>query len=95
MGPRTGLEGRNISSPPGFDPGPSSPHSVAIPTELPGPLRDIVRMIKIGRLWWLGHLFRIQELDPCRKLILLKPEGTRSVRKRKLRRLGSVEEDLN
>ena len=25
VGPRAGLEGRKISSPPGFDPGPSSP----------------------------------------------------------------------
>ena len=32
-----GLDGRKISSPPGFDPGPYSPQSVAIPTELPGP----------------------------------------------------------
>ena len=37
VGPRAGLDGRKISSPPGFDPGPSSPQSVAIPTELPGP----------------------------------------------------------
>ena len=36
MGPRAGVDGREISSPPGFDPGPSSPYSVAIPTELPG-----------------------------------------------------------
>jgi len=36
-GPRTGLEGRKISSSPGFDPGPSSLYSVTIPTELPGP----------------------------------------------------------
>ena len=36
MGPRAGLDGRKISSPPGFDPGPSSPSPVAIPTELPG-----------------------------------------------------------
>ena len=36
MGPRAGLNGRKISSLPGFDPGPSSPQSVAIPTELPG-----------------------------------------------------------
>ena len=34
VGPRAGLDGRKISSPPGFDPGPSSPSSVAIPTEL-------------------------------------------------------------
>ena len=39
MGPRAGLDGRKISSPPGFDPGQSSPWSVAIPTKLPGPLR--------------------------------------------------------
>ena len=38
MGPRAGLDGRIILSPLGFDPGPSSPYSVAIPTELPGPL---------------------------------------------------------
>ena len=37
MGPRAGLDGRKISSPPGFDAGMSSPQSVAIPTELPGP----------------------------------------------------------
>ena len=37
MGPRDGLDGRKISSPPGFDHGPSSPQSVAISTELPGP----------------------------------------------------------
>ena len=37
MGPRAGLDGRKISSLPGFDPEPSSPQSVTIPTELPGP----------------------------------------------------------
>ena len=37
---------------------------------------DIVKVIKIGRFRWLGHLFRMQELDPCRKLILVIPEGT-------------------
>ena len=37
MGPRAGLDGRKISSLPEFDPGPSSPWSVAIPTELPDP----------------------------------------------------------
>ena len=38
VGPRAGLEFRKITYPTGFDPGPSSPQSVAIPTELPGPL---------------------------------------------------------
>jgi hypothetical protein len=46
---------------------------------------DVVKVVMLGRLRWLGHLFRIQELDPCRKLTLLKPEGTRFVGKPKLR----------
>jgi len=37
VGPRDGLDGRKLSSPPGFDPELSSPLSVGIPTELPGP----------------------------------------------------------
>jgi hypothetical protein len=37
---RAGLNGRNISSPPGFDHGPSSPSSVAIPSELLGPQKS-------------------------------------------------------
>jgi len=37
VGPGAGLGGWKISSPPGFDPGPSSPQSVVIPTEIPGP----------------------------------------------------------
>jgi len=53
VGPRAGLDGRKISSPPRFDPGPSSPYSVAIPTELPGPhyniTFDIYRVGKILR----------------------------------------------
>ena len=37
VGGRAVPDGQKISSPPGFDPGPSSPLSVAILTELPGP----------------------------------------------------------
>ena len=48
-------------------------------------------MVKVGRFRWL---FRMQELDPCRKLTVLKPEGTRLIGKPKLRWLESVEEDL-
>jgi len=36
----------------------------------------------------------MRELDPCRKLTLLKPEGTGCVGKPKLRWLDSAEEDL-
>ena len=32
---------------------------------------DKVKVMTIGRLRWLGHLFRMQELDLCRKLTLL------------------------
>jgi len=51
-------------------------------------------MIKIERLRWLGHLCRMHELDPCSKLTIIKPEGTRRLGKPKLRWLASVEEDL-
>jgi hypothetical protein len=53
-----------------------------------------VRVIKIGRLRWLGHLFRMQELDPCRKVTLYKPGGTRHIGKPRSRWLESVETDL-
>ena len=46
---------------------------------------DKVTVTKIGRWRWLGHLFRMQELDLCRKLTVLKPEGTWCVGKPKLR----------
>jgi hypothetical protein len=36
---------------------------------------DVVTMVKIGRLRWLGQLFRMQELDPCRKLTVLKQKA--------------------
>ena len=55
---------------------------------------DVVKVLKIGRLRWLGHLFRMQELHPCRRLILLKPEGTWHIAKPNLRVLESVGEDL-
>jgi hypothetical protein len=48
-------------------------------------------MIKAGMLWWLGQIFRMQELDPCMEFALLKPEGTRIVGKLKVRWLDSVE----
>ena len=53
----------------------------------------IIKVIKIGRLRWLGHVFRVQELDPCEKLTLIEPEGTQRLGKPKLRWLASVEED--
>jgi hypothetical protein len=55
---------------------------------------NIVQLVKIGRLRWLGQLFRMHKMDPCRKLIVLKPEGTRRIGKPKVRWLKSIEEDL-
>jgi len=53
----------------------------------------IVRKIKIGRLMRLGRLYRMQDLDPCRKLNFLKPEVTRRVGKPKMKWLESLEEE--
>ena len=55
---------------------------------------EIVNVTKIRRLKWLGHLFRMQELDPCRKLTVLKTEGTRHVGKPKVRCFELVEGDM-
>jgi hypothetical protein len=52
-----------------------------------------VKAIKVGRLIWLGHLFRMQEQSPCRKLTLHKPEGTRRVGRPAIGWLDSVEDD--
>jgi hypothetical protein len=51
-------------------------------------------VIKIGRFKWLGHLFRMQELDPCRKRTVRKAKGSRRVGRPKLRWLESGEEDV-
>jgi len=32
-------------------------------------LLDTVKVIERARLRWLGHLFRMQELEPCRRLL--------------------------
>jgi hypothetical protein len=37
---------------------------------------DIAEGTKKGRLMRLGRLFRMQELDPCRRLTVPKPEAT-------------------
>jgi len=60
VGPRAGLDGRKISSPPGFDPGLSSPQSVTIPTELPGPPSYIIRVIKSRRKRWARQVACIE-----------------------------------
>jgi hypothetical protein len=34
-----------------------------------------MKVIKVGRLRLLGHLIKMQEQNPCKKLTLMKPEG--------------------
>jgi hypothetical protein len=55
---------------------------------------DILNVIKIMKLRWLGQLFRMQEQNPFRQLTLHKPEGTRRVGRPAIRWLDSVEEDM-
>jgi hypothetical protein len=55
---------------------------------------DMVKVIKVGQLRLLGHPFRMQEQNPCRKLTLHKPEGTRRVNRPASRWLDSIEEAL-
>ena len=73
MGHRAGLDGRKISSPPGFDPGSSSPLSVAIPTELSGPQKAInylgKDMINSGKLGY----------STCKRSLLVKKRVTGKV----------------
>jgi len=37
---------------------------------------DVVQVLQIGRLRWLGQLFRTQELDSCIKVTLDRWEGS-------------------
>jgi hypothetical protein len=50
-----------------------------------------VKIIEGERMRWLGPLFRMQTQNPCRKLTLHKPEGTRRLDRPAIRWLDSVE----
>jgi hypothetical protein len=39
---------------------------------------NMVKVIKVGRFRWLGHVFKMQEQNPCSKLTTNKPEDTMS-----------------
>jgi len=54
---------------------------------------DIVRFIKAQRIKWLGHIQRMDQAKPTRKLLNWKPTGNRPVRKPKQRRQEDVMED--
>jgi hypothetical protein len=51
---------------------------------------DIVRVIKLARIRWLGLLVRMEENSPCKKITFSQLEGSRRNGRLKLRWLGSV-----
>jgi len=55
---------------------------------------DIVRFINAQRIKWLGHIQRMDQARPTRKLLDWKPMGTRPVGKPRQRRQEDVMEDL-
>jgi hypothetical protein len=55
---------------------------------------DIVRLIKVQIIKWLGHIQKIEQARPTRKLLDLKLMGTRPVGKSRQRWQEDVMEDL-
>jgi transcription termination factor 2 len=55
---------------------------------------DIVNVIKIRRLEWLGHVVRMNETRSVKKIFEGKLEGRRSRGRPKLRWINYVEDDL-
>jgi len=55
---------------------------------------SIVKMIKIARLKWLGHISRVEDNVPYMKITFPQPEGSRKQARPRLRWLDSVLTDL-
>jgi hypothetical protein len=55
---------------------------------------DIVRFIKAQRIKWLGHIQRMDQARPTRKLLDWKPMGTRPVGRPRQQWQEDVMEDL-
>ena len=55
---------------------------------------NIVNIIKIARLRWIGHVMRMDEDNATRRFTLLRPDGGRRRGRPKLRWMDGIEEDL-
>jgi hypothetical protein len=55
---------------------------------------SIVKIIKIAKLKWLGHMARMEDNAPWKKINFFQPEGSRKKGRPKLRWLDSVLKDL-
>jgi hypothetical protein len=55
---------------------------------------NVVGAIKAGRIRWQGHLFRIDDSNPCKKVTFSCPYGTRRIGRPPTRWLDVVERDL-
>jgi len=56
--------------------------------------QNIVNIIKVRRLEWLGHVVRMDETRAVKKLFEEKIEGRRGRGRRRLRWIDDVEEDI-
>jgi len=54
---------------------------------------DLVTTVRIIRLRWAGHIVRMQDNLPCKKITLDKPEGRRQVGRPNLRWMDGVMRD--
>jgi hypothetical protein len=50
---------------------------------------------KIFRMKWAGHVLRMNDEEPTKKLMLGKPDGTRRCGRPKLRWIDGLEKDLH
>jgi hypothetical protein len=55
---------------------------------------DIVKVIKVARIRWLGHLVRMEENSPCKKITFSQHEGSQEKGRPKLRCLDNVLKDI-
>ena len=54
---------------------------------------DLVTTVRIARIRWAGHIVRMQDNLPCKKITLDKPEGRRRVGKPNIRWMDGVMRD--